>query len=70
VANIFDNEGSHSQVNARAAWTAPGGDYKITVFVENLNNDDRPIVRQISTSGTYESNVMPRSVGVKLDYSF
>jgi iron complex outermembrane receptor protein len=70
VANIFDNEGSHSQINARAAWTAPGGDYRITLFAENLNNDDRPIVRQISTSGTYESNVMPRSVGVKLDYSF
>jgi iron complex outermembrane receptor protein len=70
VANIFDNEGSHSQVNARIAWSPASNRYKIAVFGENLTNDDRPIVRQISTSGTYQSNVTPRSVGVKLDYAF
>jgi iron complex outermembrane receptor protein len=70
VANIFDNEGSHSNVNVRASWMGGDKKYKITAFVDNLFNDDRPIVRQISTSGTYESNVMPRSFGVKLEYAF
>jgi iron complex outermembrane receptor protein len=67
VYELFDNHGGHHQVNARVMWEPQSEAYRLTAFVENLTNDNRPIVQQISTSGTYESNVRPRAFGIKLE---
>lgn len=69
-ANRFDNEGDHVHINTRITWTSEDRRNKVSVYSENVTNDDRPINQLISANSTYQAEVRPRIFGIRYERSY
>jgi iron complex outermembrane receptor protein len=57
-------------INAQVSWLAPGQQWKLTALVDNLTDDDRPITQSSGALSDFQSEVRPRSFGVRVTYDF
>lgn len=63
-------EPSYANLNAQISWADPKGQFKVTVFGENLTDSRHYLSTQISTLGLTGALAKPRRGGLRLEYAW
>jgi len=58
----------YSNINGRVTWFSPKDDVRVSIFGENLTDDDRARFMLNSANNSYQVRIRPRTIGIKLEY--